>query len=142
MTASAKKRVLAVDDDPAAVGALRQILSQRGYEVVTSHSAEDALSVLADQTFDLAILDVAMPGMSGYDLCRKIRADPRTVDVPVIFLTAKALLMDMAEGQDAGSDLYLIKPVLASKLLSMVGMFLSEDAPLAKKRTPLPGARG
>ena len=138
---TAKKRVLAVDDDPAAVGALRQILGQKGYEVVTAHSAEDALAVLADQKFDLAILDVAMPGMSGYDLCRKMRKDARTVDLPVIFLTAKALLMDMAEGQDAGSDLYLIKPVLASKLVSMVSMFLSEDAPLAKKRTqPFPGS--
>jgi DNA-binding response OmpR family regulator len=139
LTASAKKRVLAVDDDPAAVGALRQILAQKGYEVVTANSGEEALTVLADQRFDLAILDVAMPGMSGYDLCRKMRKDARTIDVPVIFLTAKALLMDMAEGEDAGSDLYLIKPVLASKLLSMVGMFLSEDAPLAKKRTqPFP----
>lgn len=135
MTAAARKRVLAVDDDPAAVGALRQILGQKGYDVVTAHSAEDALAVLADQRFDLAILDVGMPGMSGYELCRKMRKDARTVDLPVIFLTAKALLMDMAEGQDAGSDLYLIKPVLASKLLSVVGMFLSDDAPLAKKRS-------
>jgi DNA-binding response OmpR family regulator len=135
LTAAARKRVLAVDDDPAAVGALRQILGQKGYDVVTAHSAEDALAVLADQRFDLAILDVGMPGMSGYELCRKMRKDARTVDLPVIFLTAKALLMDMAEGQDAGSDLYLIKPVLASKLLSVVGMFLSDDAPLAKKRS-------
>ena len=52
----------------------------------------------------------------------------------MIFLTAKGLLMDMAEGEDAGSDLYLIKPVLATKLINMVGMFLSTDAPLAKKR--------
>lgn len=138
MTAAARKRVLAVDDDPAAVGALRQILGQKGYDVVTAHSAEDALAVLADQRFDLAILDVGMPGMSGYELCRKMRKDARTVDLPVIFLTGKALLMDMAEGQDAGSDLYLIKPVLASKLLSVVGMFLSDDAPLAKKRSPPP----
>ena len=138
MTTAARKRVLAVDDDPAAVGALRQILGQKGYDVVTAHSAEDALAVLADQRFDLAILDVGMPGMSGYELCRKMRKDARTVDLPVIFLTAKALLMDMAEGQDAGSDLYLIKPVLASKLLSVVGMFLSDDAPLAKKRSTPP----
>jgi len=138
LTAAARKRVLAVDDDPAAVGALRQILGQKGYDVVTAHSAEDALAVLADQRFDLAILDVGMPGMSGYELCRKMRKDARTVDLPVIFLTAKALLMDMAEGQDAGSDLYLIKPVLASKLLSVVGMFLSDDAPLAKKRSSPP----
>jgi DNA-binding response OmpR family regulator len=135
MTAAAKKRILAVDDDPTAVGALRQILTQKGYEVTIAHSGEEALAVLADQRFDLAILDVSMPGMSGYDLCRKLRQEARTVDLPVIFLTAKALLMDMAEGEDAGSDLYLIKPVLATKLVSMVGMFLSEDAPLAKKRS-------
>ena len=134
MTAG-KKRILAVDDDPSAVGALRQILTQRGYEVTTATSGEEAVAVLAEQTFDLAILDVIMPGMSGYDLCRQIRRDERTVALPVIFLTAKALLMDQAEGEDAGSDLYLIKPVLATKLLNMVGMFLSEDAPLAKKRT-------
>ena len=72
--------------------------------------------------------------MSGYDLCRQIRKDERTLDLPVIFLTARALLMDQAEGEDAGSDLYLIKPVLATKLLNMIGMFLSSDAPLAKKR--------
>jgi DNA-binding response OmpR family regulator len=138
MTGGVKKRILAVDDDPTAVGALRQILTQKGYEVKVAHSGEEALTVLADQRFDLAILDVSMPGMSGYDLCRKLRQDARTVDLPVIFLTAKALLMDMAEGEDAGSDLYLIKPVLATKLVSMVGMFLSDDAPLAKKRSSLP----
>jgi DNA-binding response OmpR family regulator len=137
---SGKKRILAVDDDPTAVAALRQILTQRGYEVTTAISGEDALALLADQSFDLAILDVVMPGMSGYELCRHIRKDERTLDLPVIFLTAKSLLMDQAEGQDAGSDLYLIKPVLATKLVNMVGMFLSDDAPLAKKRAqPLPG---
>jgi DNA-binding response OmpR family regulator len=140
MTAGGKKRILAVDDDPLAVGALRQILTQRGYEVTTTTSGEEALAVLAEQAFDLAILDVTMPGMSGYDLCRQIRKDERTLDLPVIFLTAKALLMDQAEGEDAGSDLYLIKPVLATKLLNMIGMFLSSDAPLAKKRAqPLSG---
>jgi DNA-binding response OmpR family regulator len=134
MTAGGKKRILAVDDDPLAVGALRQILTQRGYEVTTTTSGEEALAVLAEQAFDLAILDVTMPGMSGYDLCRQIRKDERTLDLPVIFLTAKALLMDQAEGEDAGSDLYLIKPVLATKLLNMIGMFLSSEVPLAKKR--------
>jgi len=134
---STRKRILAVDDDPTAVAALRQILSQRGYDVTTTASGEEAAALLAEQTFDLAILDVSLPGISGYDLCRQIRKDGRTQDLPVIFLTAKALLLDQAEGEDAGSDLYLVKPVLATKLLNMVGMFLSDDAPLAKKRQPL-----
>ena len=130
-----KKRILAVDDDSTALGALRQILAQKGYEVNTASSGQDALELLAaDAAFDLVILDVAMPGMNGYEVCRAIRADERTQEIPVIFLTAKGLLMDMAEGEDAGSDLYLIKPVLATKLLNMVGMFLSDDTPLARKR--------
>jgi twitching motility two-component system response regulator PilG len=131
----AKKKILAVDDDSTALGALRQILAQKGYDVTTAGNGEDALAILsADATFNLVILDVAMPGMSGYEVCRSLRQDPRTQDTPVIFLTAKGLLMDMAEGEDAGSDLYLIKPVLATKLLNMVAMFLSDDSPLAKRR--------
>lgn len=131
----AKKRILAVDDDATALGALRQILAQKGYDVTTAPNGPDALGILSsDPAFDLVILDVAMPGMNGYEVCRSIRQDERTQDTPVIFLTAKGLLMDMAEGEDAGSDLYLIKPVLATKLLNMVGMFLSQDTPLAKKR--------
>lgn len=133
-----KKKILAVDDDATALNALRQILTQKGYEVSTAPSGEAALKTMAGAAFDLVILDVAMPGLSGYDVCRKIRQDPRTQDVPVIFLTAKGMLMDMTEGEQAGSDLYLIKPVLATKLLNMVGMFLSDDSPLAKKRRATP----
>lgn len=135
-----KKKILAVDDDATSLGALRQILLQRGYDVTTAPSGEGALSLLESSTFDLFILDVAMPGMSGFDLCRKIREHPKTEDTPVIFLTAKGLLMDMAEGQDAGSDLYLVKPVLANKLLNMVGLFLTADGPLARKRRHEPKA--
>jgi DNA-binding response OmpR family regulator len=134
----AKKKILAVDDDATALGALRQILVQKGYDVSTAPNGHDALTALAAARFDLVILDVSMPGMTGYDVCRKIRQDEKTQDLPVIFLTAKGLLVDMTEGEDAGSDLYLIKPVLATKLLNMVGMFLSDDNPLAKKRRAAP----
>jgi DNA-binding response OmpR family regulator len=134
----AKKKILAVDDDATALGALRQILVQKGYDVSTAPNGHDALTALAGAPFDLVILDVSMPGMTGYDVCRKIRLDPKTQDLPVIFLTAKGMLVDMTEGEDAGSDLYLIKPVLATKLLNMVGMFLSDDNPLAKKRRAAP----
>jgi DNA-binding response OmpR family regulator len=133
-----KNKILAVDDDPTALGALRQILAQKGYAVTLASTGEEALEQLADSTPDLVILDVAMPGLSGFDTCRRIREDPRTREIPVVFLTAKGLLTDMAEGQDAGSDLYLIKPVLASKLIQMVGMFLSPAGPLAHLATPEP----
>ena len=134
----AKKKILAVDDDATALGALRQILVQKGYDVSTAPNGHDALTALAGGSFDLVILDVSMPGLSGYDVCRKIRQEDKTRDLPVIFLTAKGMLVDMTEGEEAGSDLYLVKPVLATKLLNMVGMFLSDDGPLAKKRRSAP----
>jgi DNA-binding response OmpR family regulator len=131
---ASKKRILAVDDDATALSALKQILATRGYEVSTAASGEEALEVCRAQGFDLIILDVGLPLMSGFDVCRALRAEPRSQNTPVIFLTAKGRIMDMAEGEDAGSDLYLVKPVLATKLLNMVAMFLTEDRPLAKKQ--------
>ena len=131
---AAKKRVLAVDDDPTALNALRQILTQKGYEVTTAAGGAEALSLIASQDFDLALLDVVMPGTSGYDVCRQIRADERTRDLPVVFLTAKGAVADMREGHAAGSDLYLVKPVMAARLLAMLGMFLSDEIPLGRKR--------
>jgi DNA-binding response OmpR family regulator len=136
---SKKKRILAVDNDATAMGALRQVLLQKGYEISVAASGEEALEQLRAEPFDLVILDVVLPGLSGFDVCRRIREEPATRDVPIIFLTAKGLLMDMAEGDDAGSDLYLVKPVLASKLLHMIGLFLSDDRPLIRRR-PQPEA--
>jgi DNA-binding response OmpR family regulator len=126
------KKILAVDDDANALRALRQILTQKGYEVAIAASGEEALERLGDGTPDLVILDVAMPGLSGFETCRLIRQDARFRDTPVIFLTAKGLLSDMAEGLEAGSDLYLVKPVMASKLVTLVGMFLSPETPPAR----------
>jgi DNA-binding response OmpR family regulator len=131
----APKRILAVDDDPAALDAVRQILEQQGYEVITAADGEAAAPLLQSQTFDLALLDVGLPGLvSGYDLCRAIRQDPRTQHVPVIFLTGHGMVVDEKQGEEAGSDLYLVKPVLASRLVNMVGMFLSSQGPLRTKR--------
>ena len=108
----------------AALGALRQILSEAGYEVLTARSGEEALASMEAERPDLVLLDVAMPGLSGYDVCRRIRSNPGTKDLPVIFLSARAEENARAEGQAAGSDLYLGKPVLASRLLTMVELFL------------------
>jgi DNA-binding response OmpR family regulator len=130
---SERKRILAVDDDVPALSSLKQILAQRGYDVSTATSGEQALEMIARESYDLFILDINMPGLNGIELCKKIRESPKTADTPVIFLTAKGMVGDMIEGQDAGSDLYLVKPVLASKILNMVGMFLSSETPLFKK---------
>ena len=129
-----RKRILAVDDDAPALSALKQNLGQRGYDVQTATNGEQALELIKREDYDLFILDVNMPGVNGIEVCKQIRQNPKTRDTPVIFLTAKGMVADMIEGKDAGSDLYLVKPVLASKIINMVGMFLSADSPLAKKQ--------
>ena len=131
---SPRKRILAADDDATALNALRQTLVQRGYEVVAVPSGDDAIMQAAEEDFDLFILDINMPGLSGLEVCQKLRESDKTRDKPVIFLTARGTVSDMVKGKQAGSDLYLVKPVLANRLLSMVGMFLSTEVPLAKKR--------
>ena len=133
-----RKKILAVDDDAPALSALKQTLAQRGYDVLTASNGEEALQIAQNETIDLFILDINMPGLSGFDVCKAIRKDARTHNTPVIFLTAKGLIGDMMEGKDAGSDLYLVKPVLSSKILNMVGMFLSAETPLFKKTKPAP----
>jgi DNA-binding response OmpR family regulator len=133
----APRRILAVDDDATALDAVSQILTQQGYEVTTAPDGEAAIASMKAQTFDLVLLDVGLPGLiSGYDLCRGIRQDPRMRDVPVIFLTGHGMVMDEKQGEEAGSDLYLVKPVLASRLVNMVSMFLSPQGPLRAKRRP------
>jgi len=131
--ADTRKRILAVDDDLPALQALKLNLAQRGYDVQTAGSGEDALELIERESYDLFILDVNMPGVNGLEVCKQIRQNPKTQNTPVIFLTAKGMVGDMMEGKEAGSDLYLVKPVLASKIQNMVAIFLSTDQPLAKK---------
>ena len=88
----------------------------------------------------ITLLLFFVPGVNGLEVCKQIRQNPKTQNTPVIFLTAKGMVGDMMEGKEAGSDLYLVKPVLASKILNMVSIFLSSDQPLAKK--PKGGASG
>jgi len=128
----ARKRILVVDDDPLATGPLRQILAEKGYEVAAVAGGDEALALLGRDAFDLVLLDVLMPGLSGYDVCRRIREDPRTRELPVVFLTGRG---EGKDGAEAGSDLYLVKPVLATKLLRMV-----EAALAGEPRSRKPGA--
>jgi DNA-binding response OmpR family regulator len=125
--ATTRKKILAVDDDPQATGPLRQILTEKGYDVTVAASGAEALLVLAGEPFDLVLLDVSMPGLTGYEVCREIRQEARTKDLPVVFLTARSMGRDVAEGLEAGSDLYLVKPVLATRLLGMVESALSGE---------------
>jgi DNA-binding response OmpR family regulator len=133
--ALSQKKILIVEDDPIQMRAISLPLERKGYEVTTIDSGERAIDWLAESEHvpDLVILDVVMPGLNGYDVCRAVRAGSATAAVPVIFLTARRGREDMAEASSAGSDLYLMKPVVSTQLLNMVQMFLSTDVPLLRR---------
>lgn len=111
------KRILLVDDEPAIISALRVIFERAGYEVITSQTGAAALAQLA-QLPELVVLDVMLPDMDGYQVCREIRKLPTYV--PVLMLTARDTLPDKVLGLELGADAYLTKPFAPGELLAQV----------------------
>ena len=125
------KRILVVDDDENILNLERTILEQKGFDVTGANGGAEALRLLADQAFDLVLLDVMMPEVDGFAVCRKIKEDPRLKDMPVIFLTAKGGGEALAEGFESGAVMYINKPFTANKLLTIVNTMLESGTNLA-----------
>ena len=125
------KRILVVDDDENILNLEKTILEQRGFEVTGAVGGAEALDVLAKKSFDLVLLDVMMPEVDGFTVCRKIKEDPRLKDLPVIFLTAKGGGEALAEGFESGAVMYINKPFTANKLLTIVNTMLEAGTNLA-----------
>ena len=117
-------KVLVVDDIVLNVKLLAGLLEAKGYRTCTATSGVEALAVLAAERPDLVLLDVMMPGMSGYDVCRSIRADPAQAMLPVVLVTALDPAEERAKGLDAGADDFLSKPVSQAELLARVRSLL------------------
>jgi DNA-binding response OmpR family regulator len=118
------KRILVVDDDENILSLERTILEQKGFDVTTAAGGAEALQVLGERTFDLVLLDVMMPEIDGFTVCRRIKEDPKTRELPVIFLTAKGGGEALAEGFESGAVMYINKPFTANKLLTIVNTML------------------
>ncbi|EHH68218.1 response regulator [Gluconobacter morbifer] len=106
----AKGLILVVEDDPALLLMTRFNLEQRGYRVETAPDGETALAMLEASRPDVAVLDWMLPGLSGLDVCRRIRSNPGLRDLPVILMTARSDEPDIIRGLDTGADDYLPKP--------------------------------
>jgi two-component system alkaline phosphatase synthesis response regulator PhoP len=120
------KRILVVDDDEMVLMALEELLKPEGYEVQTVSSGTEALQKLDQGAYDLLMLDVIMPEMDGYELCKRIRQKQDYKETPVVFLTAKSRNEDKAKGLEAGGNLYLSKPISPDKLLGIVSDVLGQ----------------
>lgn len=118
------KKLLAVDDEPNNLQVLRQILRDR-YQLIFAPNGEKALEAAAKHLPDLILLDIMMPDMNGYEVCAKLKANPATKDIPVIFVTAMSEVEDEALGFDVGAVDYIQKPVSAPIMLRRVETHLS-----------------
>ena len=116
--------VLAADDDPLILELVTFRLERSGYEVVTATNGEDALRLLQERRPALAVLDVMMPGLNGYEVTRRLRADEATKGIPVILLTARVQEADVSRGFEVGADDYLAKPFSPQELRARVQAIL------------------
>jgi DNA-binding response OmpR family regulator len=116
----AKPRIVVADDEIDVRELVAYRLSRSGYEVVEASDGEQALRLALENPPDLAVLDVMMPKLDGYELTRRLRAEPSTQRVPVILLTARAQEADVSQGFEAGADDYLRKPFNPDELLARV----------------------
>jgi len=112
-----KPKILVVDDEPEAVELVEFNLKQAGYTVTTAADGAEALKKARAQIPDLIVLDVMLPEMDGFEICKTLRLDPSTAKVPILMLTAKAAEIDRVLGLELGADDYLTKPFSPRELL-------------------------
>ncbi|GAB5492123.1 MAG: response regulator [Phototrophicaceae bacterium] len=114
------EKILIVDDDVDSLKLIGLMLKRQGYDVTVADSGGKALSKADAETPSLIILDVMMPDMNGLDVCRRLRANPKTANIPIIMFTAKTLIDDKVKGFEAGADDYLTKPTHPAELANRV----------------------
>jgi len=131
-----KRKILVVDDDPTMVKLINVNLKLNNYSVIEATSGEQALDVLSEESLDLVVLDIMMPGVDGWEVLRRIRGSSETREMPVILVTAKTQDSDVIRGWELGADEYVIKPFNPLLLVEVIKMVLdrSYDERLERRR--------
>jgi CheY-like chemotaxis protein len=127
------KKILVVDDNLDVIKMVGLLLQTRGYEIIAAQSGTQALAKAQSENPDLMILDIMMPDMDGYEVCRRLRADPTMANLPILIFTAKSGTTDKMAGFQAGADDFLTKPIHPDELMSRVETALMRSARRAAK---------
>jgi DNA-binding response OmpR family regulator len=120
------QRILIVDDEPNIVVPLEFLMRREGFDVAVAGDGQAALDALAASVPDLVILDVMLPKLSGFEVCRRIRADPRLAGLKVLMLTAKGRDQEVEKGLGLGADAYVTKPFSTRDLVARIRALLGE----------------
>ncbi|MGA2868336.1 MAG: response regulator transcription factor [Verrucomicrobiota bacterium] len=137
MLGHVKPKILVVDDEPEAVELLEFNLKQAGYAVTTAGDGAEALKRARTQSPDMIVLDVMLPEMDGFEICKSLRLDSTTAKIPIIMLTAKAAEIDRVLGLELGADDYLTKPFSPRELLLRIKKILARGQTEEKLRDQL-----
>ena len=119
------KKVLIVDDEPNIVAALEFLLQRSGYEVMVAQNGDEALQRVESFAPDLVLLDVMMPRISGYEVCRRMRERADWKHIKIIMLSAKGREAEVSKGVSLGADLYVTKPFSNNELVGKIGELLA-----------------
>jgi two-component system alkaline phosphatase synthesis response regulator PhoP len=118
-------KILIAEDEPDIRELVAFTLRFAGYEVVVAHNGEEAVQLAVRELPDMALMDVRMPRMTGYDACRAIKAHPQLKDIPIVFLSAKGQEAEIETGLEAGAEEYLLKPFAPDQLIERVRAILT-----------------
>ncbi len=119
------RRVLAIDDDAVQRAMIKKALENQGYRVFLAENGARGLEIAFKERPDVILLDVMMPGMRGDEVCRKLKSDSRTKDIPVLFLTSLDDPKDVILHYDLGAEIHLTKPINSKELISQIEITLN-----------------
>ena len=122
------KKVLIADDEPSIVAAVEFLLRREGYDVRVARDGEEALKLVEASTPDLVLLDVMMPGKSGYEVCARLRERPEWRDLKIIMLSAKGRDAEVTKGLSLGADVYVTKPFSTRDLMAKIQGLIESGA--------------
>lgn len=121
-----KQKILVVEDEESLLKLESILLTSKGYEVQGVTTGQEALDAISGNPPDLVLLDIMLPEMDGFEVCRRIKENPKTRDLPVVMLTAKKSREDMARGQEVGADWYITKPFKSANVIETIQRFLNK----------------